>query len=119
PEALERVRACYGRPWLQGAPQILAVVGARDKAWVRKADGYNALETDLTIAMDHLILAAEHEGVATCWIANFDPEKLPVALGLRPDQTVFAVTPLGYPPAGFIRRGAKDRKPLQEIVRYL
>ena len=119
PEALARVRACYDRPWLQGAPQILAVVGSRSQAWVRKADGYNSLETDLTIAMDHLILAAEHEGVATCWIANFDPARLPEALALKEGQTVFAITPLGYPPAGFARRGAKERKPLAEIVHYI
>jgi nitroreductase len=119
PEALARVRSCYGRPWFHDAPQVLAVVGFRDQAWVRARDGYCALETDLTIAMDHLILAADHEGVATCWIANFDPERLRGALGLSSNQEVFAITPLGYPQTGFIRKGLKQRKALEEIVRYL
>jgi nitroreductase len=119
PEALARVRPCYGRPWFHAAPQILIVVGARDQAWVRKQDGYNSLETDLTIAMDHLILAAEQEGVATCWIAAFDPAKLRAALSLEEGQEVFALTPLGYPPAGFQRKGVKERKALGEIVRFL
>ncbi len=119
PEALAKVRPCYGRPWFHDAPQVLVVVGRRSQAWVRKYDGYNSLETDLTIAMDHLILAAEHEDVATCWIAAFDPAKLRAALELDPDQEVFAITPLGYPPAGFTRKGLKERKPLREVVRYL
>ena len=69
--------------------------------------------------MDHLILAAEHEDVATCWIAAFDPAKLRAALELDKDQEVFAITPLGYPPAGFTRKGVKERKALKEVVRYV
>ena len=118
-EALARVRRCYDQPWFHDAPQILAVIGMRDQAWMRKSDHYNALETDLTIAMDHLILSADHEGVATCWIANFDPKILRESLGLEENQEVFAITPLGYPRANFIRKGTKQRKPLEEIVRYL
>jgi nitroreductase len=119
PEGLAKVRPCYGRPWFQDAPQILAVTGFRNQAWVRECDGYCALETDLTIAMDHLILAAEHEGVGTCWISNFEPSLLRQALGLGPNQDVFAITPLGYPRADFQRKDVKARKALDEIVRYL
>jgi len=119
PEGLARVRPCYPRPWFQDAPQVLAVVGFREQAWVRPSDGYCALETDLTIAMDHLILAADHEGLATCWIAHFDPLLLRGALGLGPAQEIFAITPLGYPRADHVRKGVKERKPLDQIVRYL
>jgi nitroreductase len=119
PAALERVRPCYPRPWFQDAPHVLAVVGGRTEAWVRACDNYCALETDLAIAMDHLILAADHEGVATCWIAHFDPPRLREALLLRPDQEVYAITPLGYPCPGFVPKGLKQRKPMEEIVRYL
>jgi nitroreductase len=118
-EALAAVRRCYRRPWFETAPQVLAVAGSRERAWVRAGDGFNSLQTDLAIAMDHLILAAEHEGVASCWISAFDPLPLRQALGLAPDQDVFAITPLGYPPAGFQRTGVKQRKALAEIVRYI
>lgn len=119
PEALARVRPCYPRSWFRDAPQVLAVVGYRDQAWVRECDGYCALETDLAIAMDHLILAADHEGVATCWIANFDPPALRAALSLGSGQEVFAITPLGYPRPGFVRKTVKQRKAVEEIVRFL
>lgn len=119
PEKLEKVRACYQQPWFQEAPQVLIVVGDLNQAWVRKYDGYNSLETDLAIAMCHLILAAENEGVATCWIEAFQPNLLREALGLKENQRVFAMTPLGYPREGFTKKNNKQRKPLTEIVRFI
>lgn len=118
-EMLEKVRPCYNRPWFHDAPQILIVVGDINQAWVRKYDGYNSLETDLTIAMCHLILAAENEGVATCWIEAFQPEDLKNALGLKENERVYAMTPLGYPKEGFIKKNVKQRKTLDEIVRII
>ncbi len=119
PEILNKVRNCYERNWLKYAPHILVVVGNRNEAWVRKYDGYNSLETDLTIAMDHIILAAESEGVATCWIAAFDPEKLRTAINLNENEQVFAITPLGYPKADFKKKGIKDRKSFDEVVKFI
>jgi len=119
PEMLARVRPCYPRSWFSDAPHILVAVGNRDEAWVRKYDGYNAIETDLTIAMDHMILAAEYEGVATCWIEAYDPSRLREALNLRENEVVFSITPLGYPRKGFVRKGRKTRKPLDEVAEFL
>lgn len=118
-EMLRRVRPCYTRSWFQDAPHILVVVGDVNESWVRQADGYNSLETDLTIAMDHMILAAESEGVATCWIAAFDPAILREALSLKESERVYSITPLGYPRKGFEKKGDKKRKDLDEIVQVL
>jgi len=116
---LAKVRACYERDWFTDAPNILIVTGNKTDAWVRKYDGYNSLETDLTIAMDHMILAAENEGVGTCWIAAFNPEILREALSLKENDEIYAITPLGYPKKGFVKKGRKNRKPLDEIIRFL
>ena len=113
------VADAYRGEWLKSAPTIVAVKGKRSEAWVRGYDGYNALETDLTIVMDHFILAATEKGLGTCWIAAFDPEALKKALGLTDDETVFAITPLGYAPAGYQRPPTPPRKSLDEVVRYL
>jgi nitroreductase len=118
PEMLEKVRPCYGRGWFSDAPHILVVVGNVDEAWVREADGYNSIETDVAIAMDHMILAAEYEGVGTCWIEAYDPFMLREALSLKDNEKVFSITPLGYPKEGFEKKG-KKRKPLSEIVEVL
>ena len=116
---LEKVRPCYPRPWFHDAPHILIVVGKESEAWVREADGYNSLETDLTIALDHMILAAEYEGVGTCWVGAYDPLELREALSLADDETVYSITPLGYSKEGFEKRGNKKRKPIEEIVEFL
>lgn len=118
-EKLDAIHQCYGREWYKNAPYVLVVKGYKDASWVRSNDGYNALETDLTIAMDHMILAAEYEGVATCWIAAFDPEKIRAALALKDNEEVYAITPLGYPNDGFKKRAQKSRKALDEVVEFI
>jgi nitroreductase len=119
PEMLEKVRACYSRDWFRDAPHVLIVVGLKDKAWKRSFDGYNSIETDVAIAMTHLILAAENEGVGTCWIEAYNPAILRKALSLSEDQLVFGITPLGFTKPGFYKNAIKNRKPLDEIVEFL
>jgi nitroreductase len=119
PEMLEKVRPCYSKSWFQEAPHILVVVGDKNQSWVRDRDGYNSIETDVTIAMDHMILAAEFEGVATCWIAAFNPDVLREALVLKDNELVFSITPLGYPKEGFRKRRSKQRKAFSEIVELM
>ena len=117
-DALMQVRRSYQKPWFQDAPHVLIVVGRTGEAWSRQ-DGWNSIETDLAITMDHMILAAENEGVGSCWVASFDPTALRTALTLTSDERVYAVTPLGYPRSGFAKKGQKQRKTLQEVVKYL
>jgi nitroreductase len=117
-DMLSEVRKCYPRTWFADAPHILIVVGNRNEAWVRE-DGYLAIETDLTIAMDHMILAAENLGIGTCWIAHFNYDLLRKVLSLKDEEVIFALTPLGYPKDGFVKRGLKTRKPLDQVVKFL
>ncbi len=117
-DVLTQVRRCYQKTWFQDAPHILAVTGRTGEAWSRQ-DGWNSIETDVAIALDHMVLAAENEGVGTCWVAAYDPAILRSALGLSSEERVYAVTPLGYPRPGFAKKGQKQRKSLQEIVKYL
>lgn len=118
PEKLAEIYPCYPADWIQTAPHLLFVTGRRNEAWVRRHDGYNSIETDLAIAMDHIILAATREGVATCWIAAFKPDLLRKALNLQENEEIFAFTPLGFasPDAKPL---PKKRKEMDEIVEFL
>jgi nitroreductase len=118
-EMLEKVRACYSREWFHDAPHILVVTGLKDEAWIRNYDGYNSVETDVAIAMTHLILAAENEGVGTCWIAAYNPAILNKALNRGKYEVIFGITPLGYPKHGFKKSRIKKRKSLDDIVEIL
>ena len=101
------------------APHVLVIIGLKEKAWVRSFDGYNSIETDLAIAMTHIILAAENEGVGTCWIEAYDPKLLKEVLIIGENQVIFGITPLGYQREGFKKNMNKQRKSLSEIVEYL
>jgi len=44
---------------------------------------------------------------------------LRIALNLAPCEVVFAFTPLGYPKAGFEKKGSKNRRPAEEVVLFI
>ncbi|HSR17372.1 MAG TPA: nitroreductase family protein, partial [Ignavibacteriaceae bacterium] len=118
-EVLQKLHRCYGREWFQEAPHVLIIVGDISKAWVRGSDGYCSIETDLAIAMTHILLAAENEGVASCWISNFNLKLLEEILNLSENDRVYSMTPLGYPKPDFHKKGIKERKKLKDIVNWL
>ena len=111
----------FTRPWFTQAPIVIAICGLPSQAWVRK-DGKNYCDVDVTIAMDHLIMAATDLGLGTCWIGAFDPAAAREVLGLPPEVEPIVFTPLGYPsltsPNTERAAAPKKRKPLEEIVRY-
>ncbi len=115
---LDKLRECYSRSWFHNAPSVLVLTGRREDAWVRSYDGYNSLEIDAAIMMDHMILAAEAEGVSTCWIIAFDPEVVRKALNLAADEIPLIMTPLGYYPEGYEKREMPERKSLEELVKW-
>jgi nitroreductase len=119
PEMRQKLCSCYDRDWLKKAPVILVIVGNKDNAYVRRDDGHNSLEVDLTIAMDHIILAAADEGVGSCWIIAYDYEKLKRVLHLADHQYVSCITPLGYAPEGYETRDMPPRKDFDEIVKII
>ena len=118
-ETLQKVRQCYHQKWFKSAPHILIAVGDNAKSWVRQSDNYNFIETDLAIAMDHMILAAEAEGIGTCWISAFDNKILREALELTDNEVVYSITPLGYPNEGYQKKREKVRKPLDKVVEFI
>ena len=113
PSTRARLKEVYDRDWFWTAPVIIAGCVETDKAWQR-SDGFNAAEVDLSIVMDHLILAAADEGLGSCWICNFDESKAKQILGIPDGVRVIALTPLGLPAA---EPRLFQRKPLEELVR--
>ena len=108
------LRRVYGASWFVAAPVVICACGIPSQSWVRR-DGKNYCEVDVTIAMDHLILAAADLGLGTCWIGAFNPDAAREVLGLPDGVEPIAFTPLGYPDD---RPGFKSRNPLSELVRY-
>lgn len=110
----EELQRIYLRGWFTQAPLLICACGIPSQAWVHQ-NGKNHCEIDATIAMDHLTLAATDVGLGTCWIAAFDVDAARAALSLPDNVVPLFFTPLGYPADS---PGAKDRKPLADLVQY-
>jgi len=108
------LKRIYGQDWFVQPPLVIGICALPARAWTRR-DGKNYADVDVTIAMDHLILAAADLGLGACWIGAFDPAAAREVLGLPDDVEPLAFTPLGYPAD---RPGTKKRKALSELVRY-
>ena len=105
----------YRRQWFVQAPLVLCACAVVDEGWVRM-DGKPYVDVDVSIAVDHLILAATDLGLGTCWIADFDPAAAREILNLPAGMEPVVFTPLGYPAD---RPGPKQRRPLSDLVQRL
>lgn len=114
PSMRKRFKEVYDRDWFWTAPVILVGCVEPARAWQR-FDGFSAAEVDLSIVMDHVILAAVDEGLGTCWICNFDEPRAKEILGIPAEVRVIAMTPLGYPA---VEPGEFQRKKLVELIRH-
>ena len=110
----EELRHIYDRDWFVEAPLIIVACAEPSKAWVRH-DKANYGVVDVAIVFDHLILEAANQGLGTCWIAAFNAQAARKILGLPVGVDPIVMTPLGYPDAP---PRPKERKPLEELVRY-
>lgn len=116
---LSLLHQVYHREWLQSAPCVIVICGDHNSAWKRKGDGKDHCDIDLSIATDHMTLQATELELATCWICNFDPDKISELLNLPEEMEPAVLLPVGYPldEVNPDRHGEK-RKPLSEIVSY-
>ncbi len=112
---LKLAAACNGQKFIAQAPLVLVACGLPDEAF-QTAGGYMSSHViDVSIAVDHLTLAAHALGLGTCWIAWFKEDKVREILGVPEDVRVIALTPLGHPDE---TPDKTPRKNLEELVVY-
>ena len=118
PEALAKVDAVT--PCRYGAPIVLAVAFDSETVFTYPGGKRDSGIEDATIVATHMILAAADEGVDSCWVNNFDPEKLAAGLGLPGKEEILMLMDLGYAAqgAGPLPNHEK-RKALTETVSFL
>lgn len=117
PELRHAVQKSYDREWFNSAPVYIVALGLHDVAWHRPFDGKDHTDVDVSIAVEHLCLAATTLGLGTCWVCNFDSALLSEALDLPEGVEPVAIIPVGYPLDG-THAPEKNRKPLDEIVKW-
>jgi len=70
---------------------------------------------DVTIAMQNMVLAAEVQGVGSCWIGDFREEEVKRLLDIPEEARVVALLSMGFPAE---QPGPRPKKLLEEIVHY-
>ena len=114
PELSAEIAATYDRPWIQSAATFIIVCGDHTKSWHR-GDGKDHCDVDISIAVEHICLAAATMNLGTCWVCNFDKAKLCEALNLPEHIEPIAIIPIGEMAEGtYIPE--KKRKELDEMV---
>lgn len=107
-------------PYRYGAGTVLVVAFDKENVFTYPGDKRDSGIEDATIVATHLMLAAQANGVDSCWINFFDPEVMAKELGLPENEEVLMVLDLGYAVEGTKPLAThSQRKELTETVVYL
>ena len=87
--------AAKGQRFVGEAPVVVAACGVTPDYIM--TCGQPAYSVDVSIAVDHMTLAAVGEGLGTCWIGAFYEDKAKAILGVPDDARIVALLPIGYP----------------------
>ena len=107
-------------PCRYGAPTVLVVAFDKNNVFTYPGEKRDSGIEDASIVATHLLLAAYNEGVDSCWLNFFDPDKLAADLGLPENEEILMLLDLGYAAedAGPLPNHG-SRKPLSETVSYM
>ena len=108
-------KASNQQDFIADAPLIIVACGFPEECYRAMGQYMKSWPVDVTIALEHLILQAQEEGLGTCWIGSFEEGEVKSLLDVPEHVKVLALTPLGYPGEVPELRG---RKPLEKIISY-
>lgn len=91
-------------PCRYNAPVVLIVAFDKNNVYTYPGGKRQSGIEDASIVATHLMLAAADLGVNSCWVNNFDPERLHSLLNLQDNEEILMLLDLGY--------AADDAKPL-------
>ena len=109
-----KLQECYDREWFKTAPVYIICMKNTAENWIRPYDNKPHGDIDAAIATEHRCLAAAERGLGTCWVCNYDTEKMSRYFS-RPDFEAIAIIPVGHI-AEDCPHAAKVRKKLEDIA---
>ena len=102
-ESMEKLKKCTKCHF--NAPTAMLVCHNKEESWKRKYDGALASPVDATIVTVFMMLAAQNEGVGSCWVMHFDPAAMRESFHIPANVEPLALLVMGYP--------AEDAKPYE------
>ncbi len=86
-------KADHDQKWMMQAPVFIVCIG---NLKYRDDGDMERVIRDSAIATEHILLQAEHMGLATCWTGWYTQEEMRAALGLNERCYVAGVVTVGY-----------------------
>ena len=106
------VPVCWNQKFVAEAPLVIVACALKVESTVGGVIPTHVVDT--SIAVTHLMLAAAHEALGTCWIGAFESQPVKDLLGIPADVEIVAVIPIGYPVDD--KRTVKSRKSFDQII---
>ncbi|MHB8896679.1 MAG: nitroreductase family protein [Candidatus Geothermincolia bacterium] len=91
---------------------LRSVIGGKGKEFDPERVVINGT-MNVSIAVEHMILAAQALGLGTCWVRAFKAQEVSDILGLPENVSVLSLLPLGFPDE---TPKARPRKEMDEII---
>lgn len=107
-ESIEKLKGCTKCHF--NAPTAMLVCHNKDESWKRVYDGALSSPVDASIVATYIMLAAQNEGVGTCWVMYFDPKKMCETFNIPENIEPTALMVMGYP--------ADDAKPIDMHYKF-
>ena len=87
--------AAAAQPFIGQAPVVIAACSCTNKRMNLCGQPYSSI--NVSIAIEHIALAATALGLATCWIGSFKPNQVRTILNIPSSIEVVELMTLGYP----------------------
>lgn len=94
-ESMEKLKGCTKCHF--NAPTALLVCHNADESWKRVYDGALSSPVDAAIVTTYMMLAAQNEGVGSCWVMHFNPSAMREQFRIPEHIEPVALLVLGYP----------------------
>lgn len=116
-ESIEKLKECTKCHF--NAPTAMLVCHNKEESWVRKYDGALSSPVDAVIVTTYLMLAAQNEGIGSCWVMHFDPDATREAFKIPEHIEPAALLVMGYPSDDAKPLDLHHRfRPINEVVFY-
>ena len=116
-EAINKLKECTRCHF--DAPTAMLICYNKQETWSRPYDGALSAPVDAAIVATHMMLAAHNEGVGSCWVMHFNPEKMRAAFNIPENIEPVALLTMGYPREDSVPHSFHSTyRPIEDIVFY-
>ena len=81
-----------------------------EESWIRVYDGALSSPVDAAIVTTYMMLAAQNEGVGSCWVMHFNPAAMSENFNIPENIEPAALLVMGYP--------LEDAKPIDMHFKF-